>query len=58
MFHLENDDGELTCVGNFNYINEGELLEIAGEFVTHSVYGNQLKVMLSRCERTGGSRIQ
>lgn len=40
-----NDDGEVTCVGNFNYITEGELLEITGEYVTHSVYGNQLKVM-------------
>ena len=45
VFHLENDDGEVTCVGNFNYITEGELLEITGEYVTHSVYGNQLKVM-------------
>lgn len=57
VFHLENDDGEVTCVGNFNYITEGELLEITGEYVTHSVYGNQLKVMSSRCERTGRSRI-
>lgn len=23
VFHLENDDGEVTCVGNFNYITEG-----------------------------------
>ena len=45
VFHLENDDGEVTCVGNFNYITEGDLLEITGEYVTHSVYGNQLKVM-------------
>ena len=30
VFHLENDDGEVTCVGNFNYITEGELLEITG----------------------------
>ena len=45
VFHLENDDGEVTCVENFNYITEGELLEITGEYVTHSVYGNQLKVM-------------
>ena len=36
VFHLENDDGEVTCVGNFNYITEGELLEITGEYVTHS----------------------
>ena len=23
VFHLNNDDGDLTCVGNFNYIAEG-----------------------------------
>lgn len=45
VFHLENDDGEVTCVGNFNYITEGELLEVTGEYVNHSVYGTQLKVM-------------
>lgn len=44
VFHLENDDGEVTCVGNFSYINEGEMLELTGEYVTHNVYGNQLKV--------------
>ena len=27
VFHLENDDGEVTCVGNFNYITEGELID-------------------------------
>jgi exodeoxyribonuclease V alpha subunit len=44
VFNLENDDGELTCVGNFNFINEGELMELQGEYVTHNVYGNQFKV--------------
>lgn len=44
VFHLENDDGEVTCVGNFNFINEGEMLELTGEYVNHSVYGTQLKV--------------
>ncbi len=44
VFHLENDDGEVTCVGNFNFINEGEMLELNGEYVNHNVYGTQLKV--------------
>lgn len=44
VFNLENDDGELTCVGSFNYISEGERLELEGEYVNHSVYGTQLKV--------------
>ena len=45
VFHLENDDGEVTCVGNFNFINEGEMLELTGEYVNHNVYGTQLKVV-------------
>ena len=44
VFHLTNEDGELTCVGTFPYINEGELLEVSGEYITHSVYGTQLQV--------------
>ena len=44
VFHLENDDGEITCVGNFNFITEGEMLEVMGEYITHAVYGSQLKV--------------
>ena len=44
VFRLENDDGEVTCVGNFNFINEGEMLELTGEYVNHNVYGTQLKV--------------
>ena len=45
VFHLQNDDGEVTCVGNFNFINEGEMLEVSGDYVNHSVYGTQLKVV-------------
>ena len=44
VFNLDNDDGEVTCVGNFNFINEGEMLELQGEYVNHNVYGNQFKV--------------
>ena len=44
VFHIEHDDGEVTCVGSLNYINEGELLEIQGEYVNHNVYGKQLKI--------------
>ena len=45
VFNIETDDGETTCVGSFNFINEGELLELKGEFVDHNVYGNQFKVI-------------
>lgn len=44
VFNLDNDDGEVTCVGNFNFVNEGEMLELQGEYVNHNVYGNQFKV--------------
>ena len=44
VFHLTNEDGEVTCVGNFPYINEGDLLEVSGNYITHSVYGTQLQV--------------
>lgn len=42
---------ELTCVGTFQMIHEGEMLEVQGEFVEHSAYGRQLKV-LSFTEKT------
>lgn len=44
VFNLENEEGETTCVGNFNFINEGEMLELRGDFVNHNVYGSQLRV--------------
>ncbi len=44
VFHLNNDDGDLTCVGNIPYISEGELVEVQGEYITHSIYGTQLQV--------------
>lgn len=45
VFNLENKDGELTCVGTFPYISEGEMLEVSGEYTNHSIYGTQLQVM-------------
>ena len=44
VFQLTNDDGELTCVGTFPYVSEGELLEVTGEYTNHSIYGLQLQV--------------
>ena len=43
-----NDDGDLTCVGKFHYIEEGELLELTGEYIVHKVYGTQLQVETSK----------
>lgn len=51
VFNLNNEDGDLTCVGTFLYIEEGELLKLTGEYVTHAVYGMQLAVQTSEvCE--------
>ena len=32
VFHLNNSDGEVTCVGNFHFIEEGELLRLTGGY--------------------------
>ena len=51
VFNLNNEDGDLTCVGSFLYIEEGELLRLTGEYVTHALYGLQLAVSSSEvCE--------
>ncbi len=47
VFNLNNDDGDLTCVGKFHYIEEGELLELTGEYTVHKLYGTQLQVETS-----------
>ncbi len=48
VFQLNNEDGDLTCVGAIPYLSEGELVEVQGEYTTHSIYGTQLQV--STCE--------
>ncbi len=44
VFNLNNDNGDLTCVGKFHYIEEGELFELTGEYTVHKLYGTQLQV--------------
>ncbi|SHK61674.1 SF1B family DNA helicase RecD2 [Hespellia stercorisuis] len=48
VFNLSNDEGEVTCVGNFHYLGEGEMLELTGEYINHNIYGTQLKVSSSK----------
>ena len=48
VFQLNNEDGDLTCVGTIPYLSVGELVEVQGEYTTHSVYGTQMQV--SSCE--------
>lgn len=44
VLSLVNEDIEMTCVGTFSYIDEGEFLCVQGKYIEHTVYGEQLKV--------------
>lgn len=43
VFELKNEE-EITCVGSFSALDEGELLQLEGEYIEHAVYGSQFKV--------------
>lgn len=38
------DDDEITCVGVFHYVNEGEFVELKGTYKSHNLYGEQFQV--------------
>ena len=44
VIHLVSDEEEITCTGIFSHLDEGECIEVEGEFVEHAVYGMQLKM--------------
>ena len=44
VLSLVNDGDEITCVGTFSFINEGEYVKMQGSYIEHAVYGEQLKV--------------
>ncbi len=41
---LSTDEGDVTCVGVFHSVSEGERIEAEGEYVIHPTYGVQLQV--------------
>jgi len=41
---LATDTEEITCVGSFNAVSEGEPIKITGERIIHKMYGEQIKV--------------
>lgn len=43
VFELKSGE-EITCVGTFSSLDEGEILELEGEYAEHAVYGSQFKV--------------
>lgn len=38
------DGEELTCVGYFQYMNEGEMIRAEGTYIEHASYGQQFKI--------------
>lgn len=44
VLSLNAEEEEVTCVGIFPFINEGEYIEVTGEYTSHQIYGEQLKV--------------
>lgn len=43
VIELQTEEEELICVGSFQGIDQGENVEITGQYVEHAVYGRQLK---------------
>lgn len=41
---LVTGEEEITCVGIFSEVSEGENIEVVGEYTSHPTYGRQLKV--------------
>ena len=44
VFSLITEAEEITCVGIFRYADEGELIEVTGDYVMHRTYGRQFDV--------------
>ncbi len=40
---LTTEEDEVTCVGNFSYINEGERVVLGGQYISHPSYGEQFR---------------
>lgn len=44
VLSLSREEEELTCVGIFPSVSEGEYIEVSGNMTEHAVYGEQIKV--------------
>lgn len=44
VLNLISDGEEVTCVGFFKTMDQGETIEAQGEYITHQVYGRQFKI--------------
>lgn len=45
VLNLVSGEEEVTCVGIFHGVSEGETLELQGEYTTHPSYGKQFKMV-------------
>lgn len=43
VLNLVSEGQEITVVGSFHYISEGELLELTGDYMEHPLYGEQFQ---------------
>ena len=41
VFSIAYEDEEIVCTGNLPFLTEGEEVSLAGDFITHPVYGRQ-----------------
>ena len=44
VLNLISSEEEVTCVGFFKTMDQGETIEAEGEYTTHAVYGEQFKI--------------
>lgn len=44
VLNLIGGEEEITCVGFFKTMDQGETIEAQGEYITHQVYGKQFKI--------------
>ena len=44
VFSLDTEAEQITCVGMFRYADEGEFIEVTGDYVNHKTYGRQFDV--------------
>ena len=48
VLNLTVDGSEVTCVGTFQSVHEGEYMEAEGEYTEHPTYGQQFRASVSR----------
>ncbi|HEX3077903.1 MAG TPA: ATP-dependent RecD-like DNA helicase, partial [Lachnospiraceae bacterium] len=43
VLSLSTEEDEITCVGTFTFINEGEFIVLQGTYTSHQIYGEQFQ---------------